>query len=333
MRALLLVNPKATSASAGTREVIGRALGSELDLDIAETRHRGHGATLARHSVTHGYNLVVALGGDGTVNEAANGLLTCSPRATERPSLAVIPGGNANVFARALGIPRDPVEATSSVLRAVRQGSSRTVSMGRADDRYFTFCAGMGLDAEVIRAVEGLRASGLRSSPALYVGTAIRHYTAVTDRHHPALRLERPDAPPLGHIFLGVVSNTTPWTYLGDRAVTPSPDASFDTDLDLLLLRVLNPVTTINDVRQFLSRNDEHPRGRHAVSLHDLPEFTLTASRPIAFQVDGDYLGEREKVTFRSAPRALTVVCEATHASLRTELRAHSTKRAVGEAE
>lgn len=308
MRALLLSNPKATTVSARAQEIIARALATELDLDVAETRYRGHAMALARHAVTRGYEIVIALGGDGTVNETVNGLLTCSPNAPANPALAVIPGGNANVFARALGLPREPVEAAGALLEGVRQRTTRMLGLGRADDRYFTFCAGLGLDAEVIRAVEGLRAAGRRSTPSLYVETALRHFFAVTDRRRPAIRVVSPGGDTLDRVFMGVVSNTTPWTYLGRYPVAPNPQAGFDTGLDLLALRGLGTISTANQIRQFLTENGRPSHGRNVVTMHDQVELTFTASRPMAFQIDGDYLGEREHVTFRQVPRALRVI-------------------------
>lgn len=308
MRALLLVNPKATTVSPRVQEVITRALASELDLQVAETRCRGHATTLARHAVDQGYGLLVALGGDGTVNEVANGMLTGSPHSAGHPALAVVPGGDANVFVRALGLPPTPVEATGALLEAVRAGSTRAIGLGRAEDRYFTFCAGLGLDAEVIRTVEGLRAHGHRSSTRLYVGQALRQFFTVTDRRHPALRLERPSTRPVEDIFLAVVSNASPWTFIGRHPVAPTPLASFDTGLDVTGLRSMGTAATLDQLRQFLTPNGKPPRGRHTVTVHDEAELTLVASRPIAFQLDGDYLGERERVTFRAASRALRVL-------------------------
>ncbi|MQA88476.1 MAG: diacylglycerol kinase family lipid kinase [Streptosporangiales bacterium] len=307
MRALLLVNRTATTTTARTRDVLVSALGRGRQLEVAETKYRGHATALARQAARDCFGLVVALGGDGTVNEAVNGLLSAGSR-TDPPDLAVVPGGSTNVFARALGLPRDPVEATGAVLQALRAGSRRVVPMARADERYFTFCAGMGLDAEVIRAVDGLRASGYRSTPLLYVWAALHHFFVVTDRRRPALTLERSDNEPVPGLFLGVVQNTAPWTYVGHRPVDPNPRADFDTGLDLFALRRLRTLATLNAVRQFLHVGRDFPRGRHILSLHDATEFTLRASRPIAFQTDGEYLGERESVTFHSASATLRIV-------------------------
>ncbi|MGH3320007.1 MAG: diacylglycerol/lipid kinase family protein [Streptosporangiaceae bacterium] len=305
-RALFLINPTATRTTARTRDVLMRAFAHDLSLEVAETRHRGHAARLARAAASRGQRLVIVLGGDGTVNETINGLLADGP-SPDVPALAVIPGGSTNVFARALGLPRDPVEAAGASLDALRAGSLRRVGLGRADERYFTFCAGLGFDAEVVRAVEGLRASGYRSTPSLYFRTALRHFFAVTDRRTPPLSMET-GGRMLDGLFLGVVSNTSPWTYLGDHPVDPNPRASFDDGLDVFVMRRLGTATTIDLVRQFLTPDGRLPRSRHGASLHDLDELAIGASHPVAFQVDGDYLGEREVVRFRAVRDALRVV-------------------------
>jgi diacylglycerol kinase family enzyme len=310
VRALLIVNPHATSTTPLRRDVIVSALASEIDLEVAETRYRGHAAKLASGAVDVGHDLVVTLGGDGTVNEAVNGMLGGSGGASaeELPALATIPGGNANVFTRALGLPSDPIDATGHILAAIAGGKARTIGLGLAGERYFTFNAGLGLDGEVVRAIEGLRAIGRKASDTLYVWTTLRQYYALTDRRQPALTLERNGHPPIEGVFLGVVSNTAPWTYLGHRPVNASPLASFDCGLDVFALRRLRTVSTLNAVRQMLSSREIPPHGRHVISLHDVPELTLRSTRPIAMQVDGEYMGEHESVAFRSVPQALRVL-------------------------
>jgi diacylglycerol kinase family enzyme len=317
VRALLIVNPHATATTPGRRDVIVSALASEFDLEVVETRYRGHAAALAAGAAEGRRDLVITLGGDGTVHEAVNGLLPgpdgpdggqAGAAAGERPALAPLPGGNANVFTRALGLPADPIDATGQVLAAVSGRRSRRIGLGLAGDRYFTCSAGLGLDAEVVRAIEGLRAAGRRVSDVLYVWITARQYYAATDRRHPALTLERDGHPPVGRVFLGVVSNTAPWTYLGRRPLNPSPLASFDTGLDLFALRRLRTVSTLNVVRQMLSGKNRPPNGRYVLSLHDQAGFTLRSDRPVALQVDGEYLGEHERVSFRSVPRALRVI-------------------------
>lgn len=314
MRALLIVNPQATSATELRRDVIVRALASEIDLEVVETRYRGHAAALAAGAARRHLDIVLPLGGDGTVNETVNGLLgPASPgqagedRADGLPVLAPIPGGNANVFIRSLGQSMDPIDATGRILAAIAAGKSRHIGLGLAGSRYFTFCAGLGIDAEVVRAIEGLRASGRKASDTLYVGTTLAQYFFVTDRRHPALTLERDGHPAVDHLFLGVVSNTAPWTYLGHRPVNPSPRADFGTGLDVFALRRLRTVSTLNAIRQML-RAKRGPHGRHVLSLHDERAFTLRSSRPIALQVDGEYMGEHECVAFHAVPRALRVI-------------------------
>jgi diacylglycerol kinase family enzyme len=320
VRALLIVNPHATSTTPLRRDVIVSALASEIDLEVVETRYRGHAAKLASGAVTSGHDLVVTLGGDGTVNETVNGMLGGGSGAGgggaggrgrdpgELPALATIPGGNANVFTRALGLPADPIDATGHILAAIAGGKARTIGLGLAGDRYFTFSAGLGLDGEVVRAIEGLRATGRKASDALYLWTTLRQYYALTDRHQPALTLERVGQPPIEHVFLGVVSNTAPWTYLGRRPVNPTPLASFECGLDVFALRRLRTVSTLNAIRQMLSSRDIPPGGRHVIALHDEPSLTLRSDRPIALQVDGEYMGEHECVAFRSVPQALRVL-------------------------
>ena len=217
------------------------------------------------------------------------------------------------MFTRALGLPADLIDATGQIIQAVKAGRYRDIGLGRIDltglaSRYFTFNAGLGLDAEVVRAIEGLRAGGRPATSWLYVWTALRQFYAVTDRRHPALTLRRDGRPPVGHLSMSIVSNTSPWTYLGHRPVNPSPGADFDTGLDLFALRRLRTMGTLNALRQMISPRRAPLNGRDVVSLHDQPEFTISSGRPIALQVNGEYMGEHEAVTFRSVPGALRVI-------------------------
>jgi diacylglycerol kinase family enzyme len=315
MRALLVVNPKATTTTERTRDVLVRALRSESDLRVEYTRRRGHAVTLAREAAVAGVDVVVTLGGDGAVNEVVNGLMQAlpatmggGPPAERLPALAVVPGGSTNVFARAVGLPKDWVESTGVILEGMRVGRFRRVGLGRADDRYFTFCAGFGLDAAVIRRVERARRRGRVSTPGLYLRSVVNEYFLGTDRRHPSISLERPGEATIESLANAIIQNTTPWTYLGDRPVSANPDASFDLGLDVLAMRRLHVPSTSRTVTEILARKSG-PGGRQVLRLHDLDEFTLVAASPEAFQVDGDYLGERSKVRFTSVPQALRVIC------------------------
>lgn len=307
MRALVVANPRASGSTARQRDVLVRALGSEVKVDLALTERRGHAQELARQAALDGLDVVVAFGGDGTVNEAVNGLLADGPH-PDLPALGILPCGSANVLARSLRLPRDPVEAAGVLLDAVREGRRRVIGLGTADERYFTFCAGLGLDAEVVSAVERRRATGAPVTPSLYVRTGVRQYFLATDRRRPALTLDRPDGPPVAGLHLVIAANSAPWTYLGSRPVNPCPSASFDRGLDLVALRSLALPRTLAVLRQILSSSGRPPRGRHTFTLHDQAEVVLTASRPVALQVDGDSVGQRTRVVLRAVPRALAVV-------------------------
>ncbi|BEL11516.1 diacylglycerol kinase family protein [Actinoplanes sichuanensis] len=316
MRALLVVNPRATTTTERSRDVLVRALSSAVKLSVAYTERRGHATTLARDAAESGVDVVVTLGGDGTVNEAVNGLLTTSaaladrpgPIADRLPALAVVPGGSTNVFARALGMPGDWADGTSVILDGLRDGRHRVIGLGRADDRYFTFTAGIGWDAATIRRVEQARRRGRTSTPGLYLRSTVSQFFLGMDRADPPLTLERPGETPATELSTVIVQNTAPWTYLGDRPVHLNPDASFELGLDVAALRRLTIPGSARTVTQLAWRAGD-PRGKQVLRLHDITEFTVMASRPQAFQLDGDYLGERQKVHFVSVPSALRVIC------------------------
>src|SRR5215468_6414781 len=296
VRAMLIVNPHATSTTPLRRDVIARALASELDLTVVQTRYRGHAAHFSGEAARDGYDLVLTLGGDGTVNEAVNGLLRTRPPTAggpeTRPALATVPGGSANVFTRALGMPSDPVDATGRLLAALTGEGRRIIGVGLAQDRYFTINAGLGIDAEVVRAIEGLRADGQEASAGLYVWTAIRHFYGVTNRRQPALALELNGRPAARRLFFAIVSNAAPWTYLGSRPVNPNPEAGFNTGLDVFAVRALGTLPTLGTLRRMFGVGPGWPGGgagsKHILSLHDERELAFRATRPIAFQVDGE---------------------------------------------
>ncbi|MDX3570589.1 diacylglycerol/lipid kinase family protein [Streptomyces sp. ID05-47C] len=321
MRALLVVNPAATTTSARTRDVLIHALASEMKLEAVTTEYRGHARDLGRQAAqSEDIDMVVALGGDGTINEVVNGLLHAGPDPGNLPGIAVVPGGSTNVFARALGLPNDPVEATGALLDALREGRERTVGLGLTSGtpgtedeavpaRWFTFNAGLGFDAGVVGRVEQQRERGRRSTHALYVRQAVRQLLGEPQRRHGSITLERPGADPVTDLVLSIVCNTAPWTYLGNRPVYASPKASFDTGLDVLGLSRLSTASVVRYGTQLLTSSPERgPHGKHAVSLHDLDQFTLHSKVPLPLQMDGDHLGLRTSVTFTGVRRALRVI-------------------------
>lgn len=301
--------------------MLTRALASDLKLEVVTTEYRGHARDVARAAAADGETeLVIALGGDGTVNEIVNGLLHEGPDLERRPSIAVVPGGSTNVFARALGVPKDVVEATGALLDALTAKRARTIGLGLAagtpetDDaevpgRWFTFCAGFGFDAGVVGRVEQQRERGKRSTHALYVRQALRQFMGEPHRRRGRITLSVPGEEPVNDLALSIVCNTSPWTYLGNRPVYATPKASFDTALDVLgLARISTGAVTRYGTQLLTSSPERGPRGKHAVTLHDVNEFTLESQVPLPFQMDGDHLGLRSNVSFTGVRRALRVI-------------------------
>jgi diacylglycerol kinase family enzyme len=305
VRALVVVNPRATATTERQRDVLAHALGSVADLQIEPTRNRGHAAALACRAMRDGVDLVVALGGDGTVNEVVNGLLTDGVH-HRVPALGVVPAGSTNVFARALGLPNDPIEATGLLLDAVRHGRRRPVSMARADERWFTFAAGLGFDAGIIARVERHRGRGRTSTDALYARAGVREFYS-SDRRHPHIRIELGDGEVIENVFMAVVANGDPWTYVGQRPLRPAPQASFDAGLDIYARTRMNTTGVLWSISQMGRRKPRLPR-RGAKLLHDVGHFVLRSDVPLPFQVDGDLVGPQDVVEFTSFPNAISVV-------------------------
>jgi diacylglycerol kinase family enzyme len=244
--------------------------------------------------------------------------------------LAVVPGGSTNVFSRALGRSRHPVEATAEILESLRAGRYRSVSLGTASalaaapdgghrrgeqpdepgwtpPRWFVFAAGLGFDADVIARVEARRAAGRRSTGALYVKEGTTAFLLGRERRRPAMTLELPEEAPLEELFLCLVSNVSPWSYLGARPIRPSPQASFDTGLDVFALGRTGTLGMLRTLRQTLAASPD-PRGRRLYRRHDLPCVGLRAARPQGWQLDGDHMGLATALRAVHVPDALRVV-------------------------
>ena len=309
-----------------------RSLAGLVDLRVERTRYRGHARELAE---TAAVDLVIVHGGDGSINEVVNGVMGRGEGPVDlaaggggegpvdlaaggggadlaagggRPLIAVIPGGGANVLARALGVPLDAAAAIRQVREAIAAGRHRTIGLGLAADRYFTFSAGLGWDAEVVREVDRMRAQGHRESVTLFLRTMIRQYYRGTDRRQPALTLERDGEPPISGLFMTIITNRSPWTYVRDRPLLPVPNPDFNSGLDLLALQRLRLRTVFNAVGQMLYVRSRPPRGPGMLSVLGSESLTLRSARPIAIQADGEYLGETEAVKFQFVPHALRIV-------------------------
>lgn len=301
-----MVNPNATTTNDRVKDVIVAALRAQVDFEMVVTTHPGHARELGEQALRDHLDVVITLGGDGTINEVVNGLLVDGP-GPDVPALATVPGGSANVLARSAGLPRDPVEATAVLLGGLHDRRWRTISLGRADGRWFTMNAGMGLDAEIIAAMEDQRAAGKKASPTRYLATTLREYFARTDRKNPTITIERPGEPDVDHVFLAIVQNSAPWTFMGELPVNPNPGASFDEDLAVFAIRNLGVLPSLLWAQRLVWGSAEIERKGLFVA-RDISSMTLRASRPTAVQIDGEGIGPKESLSLESVPRALRLV-------------------------
>ena len=319
VRAVLIVNPNATSTTPAGRDLLAHALESRVSLTVTHTDHRGHAIEIAEQAKADRADVIIVHGGDGTVNEVVNGLLGKPPGLSGTaplpdpaglPAVAVVPGGSANVFARALGISSDPTEATNQLidlLGAHRAGDSwRRIGLMDCGERWAVFTAGMGVDGDVVAAVETQRAKGRKVTAGRYMRIALREMLS-NARSEPALTVHLPDREPVAGVHFAFVSNASPWTYANARPVWTNPDTSFETGLGLFAVTSMNVIANLLLVRRMLSKK-ANIKARHLLREDDLDWVRITTSRPVSCQVDGDFLGLREEMTFASVPRALAVV-------------------------
>lgn len=273
---------------------------------MAETNRRGHATRLAQGAAAEGVEVVVVLGGDGTLNEAANGL------AGTATALAPLPGGSTNVFARTIGLPNDPVEATGALLDALSRRSLQRIGLGSVNDRYFLFHTGVGFDAAVVRQVE--RRVGLKryAGHPLFVyatlTTWLRHY----DRSQPHFRVEFPgDGDAAGAVkdgYFTIVMNSSPYTFLGNHPFHIAPEADLSRGLVAVTIRNLGPRMVVALARAAFG---EAGRLAHTPSVDyrtDLSELSVIGDAPFPYQVDGDYLGDIGRLNFRHVPDVLDLV-------------------------
>jgi diacylglycerol kinase family enzyme len=314
VKLLLLVNSSASSVTPRSRVVIQKALSADHDVSLAETSRRGHATRLAQGAAAAGADVVVVLGGDGTLNEAANGL------AGSRCALAALPGGSTNVFARSIGLPNDPIEATGVLLDALSRRSIERVGLGSVNRRYFLFHTGVGFDAAVVAQVE--RRAGLKryAGHPLFVYAAfdtwLRHY----DRSRPrfAVHVEdgdrdrdgdgRGDEEVIDDAYLTIVLNSSPYTFLGNRPLDLAPEATLDRGLATVTLRTMAFARTLRIIGSALGSGRALRRSRWVDYRTDLDGLRISGYGPVPYQVDGDYLGDTESLTFRHEPNILDLV-------------------------
>jgi diacylglycerol kinase family enzyme len=254
--------------------------------------------------------VLIVHGGDGTVNEVVNGILGEVGVNGPAPAVGVVPGGSANVFARALGISPDPIEATNQLVDLLsdyrRRKSWRRIGLMDCGERWAVFTAGMGVDGEVVAAVEAQRDKGRKITAWRYIRVAIRENLAAA-RKEPSLTLHLPDREPVGGVHFAFVSNSSPWTYANARPVWTNPTTTFETGLGVFATTSMNVWANLRLVRQMLARK---PRlaAKHLIRDDDLAWLRVTSDTPVACQIDGDFLGPRDEMTFTAVPDALGVV-------------------------
>jgi diacylglycerol kinase family enzyme len=303
-RMLIIVNPYASTVSENLRHLVVHALQGRFEVDAVDTEARGHATELCREAAHEGYDVVVAFGGDGTVNEAANGLIGSST------PLSCLPGGSANVFGKMLGIPGELVDATEHLLGLADDWLTRKVDLGVVNGRCFTFASGLGLDASVVQRVDSNPHLKARLGPWYFTWVAITTFARRYLLRPPRLStlLES------GQEYAGVtavVQNGSPFTYFRDRPIEIAEDAHLDSGtLSGCVLHRARPIDMPFIAWRAFSRRARLSHHRQISNFHNVTELTVSSAdgQPLPLQVDGDYLGEVQEARYSILPRALTVV-------------------------
>jgi diacylglycerol kinase family enzyme len=303
VRLLLIVNPTASSMTPRRRVRIQRELGRHHRLEVAETTRRGHATRLARSAAADGVDAVVVAAGDGTLNEAADGL------AGTKTALAPLPGGSTNVFARTIGMHNKLDAAVEQLLAAMQRQSYRRVGLGVGNGRHFLFHLGAGFDAEVIEQVERHARLKRRFAHPMFAVAAVTTFFRGYDRKHPAFRVELPEGESAGEGFYAIVSNSEPYAFFGPRPLRVTRAAGLDHKLALTMFRRLSMGVLLPAAMSAMARGRRIERQRGIKQLAELDAMTLVANHgPFPWQVDGDYLGEVERLEIAYEPDALTLL-------------------------
>lgn len=290
------------------RVLIHKALSADHEVRLIATQRRGHASKLARSAAGDGADAVVVLGGDGTLNEAANGL------AGSDTALAVLPGGSTNVFARILGLPDDPIDAVAELLDALDRSSVEPIGLGSANGRYFLFHCGIGFDAAVVAEVERRGPWKRWAGHPLFIYAAATTWLRGVDRRRaplevrgPAADSGGPDGDEVDRGFLTMILNANPYTFLGDRPLDLVPEASLDAPLAAVTVTDLSLSRLLPLVGRALGSGDV--RGCRGVRVRTgLRSATVDADPPVPYQIDGDHLGSGRRFDIRWAPEALKLV-------------------------
>jgi diacylglycerol kinase family enzyme len=309
-RMLIIVNPYATTVSDRLRNLVVYALQGRFEVEAVTTEAQNHATEIGREVRDHGYDVVVAFGGDGTLNEVVNGLA-----GTDVP-VSVLPGGSTNVVCRTLGIPNDVVDATEHLLSLADEWAPRKIDLGVVDDRHFVFSCGAGIDATVVKRVDAHPRLKSTVGPYYYSWAGIsgfyRHYLLDPVR----VRVETDAGDPVEGVT-ALAQNSDPFTYFANRPIRVCE--GIDIDDGSLSMAVLKRATQ-RDMPTLITRlfsdrlaaarhrQVEHFEGVTKATIASVSEDRDGMTRPFPVQVDGDYIGEKTKVELRADPGALTIV-------------------------
>jgi diacylglycerol kinase family enzyme len=302
LQVLLIVNPTASSVTARTRVVIQKALSADHDLTVAETSRRGHAARLAQGAANAGADVVAVLGGDGTLNEAANGLVGTNT------ALAPLPGGSTNVFARTLNLPDEPTEATGALLDSLDERAITSIGLGSVNGRYFLFHCGIGFDAAVVEQVE--KRGGLKryAGHPLFIYSAFDTWLRQFDRKNPLFAVHHADGSVVNDGYFALCMNTNPYTYLGNTPLDVAPEATLDRPLVLLTIRKLSATALSSLALSALRSKGGLASHRRVDYRTDVETALLRGHKPMPYQVDGDFLGAVDELRFAWHRDALRLV-------------------------
>jgi len=309
VRVLLLVNSTASSVTPRKRAQIRKILASRHDVEVAETSRRGHAELLARAAAEDDFDVVAVYAGDGTLNEAAAGLLHT------RTAIAPLPGGSTNVYSQTLRYPRSVGDAAQALLTALEHGSVRRIGVGMAGERPFLFCAGIGFDAAVIRRVE--RHSRLLkrlASHPLHVAAAVQTFFSDDGRRTRA-HVAIDGGTQLANVRFAIVSKSTPYTYLGHLPIDVARNAGFDARLSLTAFTALRALTLVGGAASAIRTGTFLAHRRDVTTLDDLGRMRVYADTPFPYQVDGDDAGDTNDLELAFVPDALTVAVPRVDAS------------------
>jgi diacylglycerol kinase family enzyme len=303
-RMLVIVNPYATTVSDRLKNLVVYALQSRYAVEAIDTEKRDHATQLCREAASEGYDVVVAFGGDGTVNEAANGL------AGSKTPLTCIPGGSTNVWCRTLGIPNDVVDATEHLLRIADDFRPRLVDLGRAGERLFVFSSGIGLDASVVERVDAHPYRKARFGPWYYTYAAIGTFNRRYLVRPPRVRLEAGGRSV--EAVTVIVQNSDPFTYFSRRPIRVAEGAGLETgNLSLAALRRATVLELPTLIPRVLSgRPGSVLRHRQVESFPGVESARVESvdDRPFPVQVDGDFIGEFHEIDYGVVPQGLLAV-------------------------